>query len=782
MNAEEHSTVPKPEVPVHSGILAKTTSADRGIVEVPMLTPHLDFRRVETDKALLVSETFSSVLDGPCSLDLLPLLDGTRSRHEIIAALADRHSALDVQTMLVFWASRGYVVSGDFAMDRGLAAFWSALGVSPRWAAGCLETAKVAVVGDDGRMARQLARLGIFVSAGEPLVWVIVCDDYLNEGHAATNQQHLASGLPWTLVKPVGVKPLCGPIFRPADGGPCWECLAHRLRDNHEVDQFLRRASGGEAAIRSTPVPSAVSDMAQGMAAVEIAKWLVLKEAAALHEQVVSLDILRFKTEHHRVVRRPQCRACGDELVFRPDRPAAPVSLHPSPKPVWNSGGVRAVTPEQTLRQYRHLLSPVSGVVTHLERQTDAADPWCHVYGASSNYTGTGPLRLDRLHYSLTNKSAGKGSTPWQSEASAFGEAIERHSGGYAGDEIRCTRRFADFAEAPVMDAIHPNAVMLFSDRQYAHGETRNAPAKYSFVPSRFDPTAEMDWSPVWSLTQGRHRYLPTTLLYYGAPSLSGATFCRADSNGCASGNTLEEAILQGFFELVERDAFATWWYNRLTRPAVDLDSFGDEYLSAARDYYRAHHRDLWVLDVTNDLGIPVFVAVSRRTDRAAETILYGAGAHVDPHIAVLRAVCEMNQFLARVRDMKVDGTGDKPHEDAHFTRWIRNATLADHPYLLPDDTAAPRRKTDYPVPETEDVKEDVEQCLALVEDKGLECLVLDQTRPDIGMPVVRVIVPGLRHFWPRFAPGRLYDVPVEMGWLATPQAEADLNPVAVVV
>lgn len=783
MNVEEQSPLSKPEVPVRSGILAKTTAADRGIVEVPMLTPHLDFHRVETDKVLLVSETFNALLDGSCSLDLLPLLDGTRSRHEIIAALADRHSALDVQTALVFWASRGYVVSGDFTMDRGLAAFWAALGVSPRWAAGCLEAAKVAIAGDDGRMARQLARLGVSVSAVEPLVRVVVCDDYLDQHHAATNQRHLASGMPWTLVKPVGVKPLFGPIFRPADGGPCWECLAHRLRDNHEVDQFLRRVSGGEAAIRSTPVPSVVSDLAQGVAAVEIAKWLVLKEAAAIHEQAVSLDVLSLQTEHHRVARRPQCRACGDETLFRPDRPPAPVSLHPSPKPVWNSGGVRAVPPEQTLRQYRHLLGPVSGVVAQLERQTDEADPWCHVYRASSNYTGTGPPRLDRLHYSLTNKSSGKGSTPWQSEASAFGEAIERHSGGYAGDEIRCTRRFADFAEAPVMDAIHPNAVMLFSDRQYDHGDDLNVPLMRSFVPSRFDPTAEMDWSPVWSFTQDRHRYLPTTLLYYGAPSVSGALFCRADSNGCASGNTLEEAILQGFFELVERDAFATWWYNRLHRPAVDLDSFGDDYLSAARDYYqRACHRDLWVLDVTSDLGIPAFVAVSRRTEREPEMIIYGAGAHVDPHIAVLRAVCELNQFLSRVSAIKADGTGDKPHEHSLFISWIMNATLADHPYLLPDGKAASRRKADYRVPETEDVRKDVEQCIALVEAKGLEFLVLDQTRPDIGMPVARVIVPGLRHFWPRLAPGRLYDVPVEMGWLDAPHAEAELNPSAVVV
>ena len=66
----------------------------------------------------------------------------------------------------------------------------------------------------------------------------------------------------------------------------------------------------------------------------------------------------------------------------------------------------------------------------------------------------------------------------------------------------------------------------------------------------------------------------------------------------------------------------------------------------------------------------------------------------------------------------------------------------------------------------------------ALAERLGSELLVLDQTRPEIDLPVVKVIVPGLRHFWARFAPGRLYDVPVKLGWLARPRAEEELNPI----
>jgi len=71
-----------------------------------------------------------------------------------------------------------------------------------------------------------------------------------------------------------------------------------------------------------------------------------------------------------------------------------------------------------------------------------------------------------------------------------------------------------------------------------------------------------MEWSPVWSLRDNRFRYLPTSTLYF---FYRGPYPYPADSNGCAAGNTREEAIVQGFLELVERDAYAIWWYNRLS-------------------------------------------------------------------------------------------------------------------------------------------------------------------------------------------------------------------------
>jgi ribosomal protein S12 methylthiotransferase accessory factor len=238
---------------------------------------------------------------------------------------------------------------------------------------------------------------------------------------------------------------------------------------------------------------------------------------------------------------------------------------------------------------------------------------------------------------------------------------------------------------------------------------------------------------------------------------------------------------LQGFFELVERDAVALWWYNRIQRPGVDLDSFEEPYLRQVKQcLYDQQERDLWVLDLTNDLRIPAFAALSRRFAQQPEEILLGFGAHFDARIALLRAVTELNQALAWVwtgkdgKRLMKEGLDDPETED-----WLKTATPKTQPYLVPADLP-PRRLADFPRCQTEDLREDVLACQALVEQHGLEMLVLDQTRPEIGLPVVKVVVPGLRHFWPRFAPGRLYDVPVNLGWLPKPLREEDLNPKAI--
>jgi oxazoline/thiazoline synthase len=150
-------------------------------------------------------------------------------------------------------------------------------------------------------------------------------------------------------------------------------------------------------------------------------------------------------------------------------------------------------------------------------------------------------------------------------------------------------------------------------------------------------------------------------------------------------------------------------------------------------------------------------------------------GSHLDPRIAVTRALSEINQMSPAADEPvnMLDGMDDE------LESWLRTATLENQPYLAPDPDAAPWRIDDHPSQAGADLAEDVAICQARVEALGMKMHVLDQTRTDIGLPVVRVVVPGMRSFWRRLAPGRLYDVPVQLGWLERPLPEDELNPIA---
>ncbi len=343
-------------------------------------------------------------------------------------------------------------------------------------------------------------------------------------------------------------------------------------------------------------------------------------------------------------------------------------------------------------------------------------------------------------------------------------EAIERYSGIFQGDEIRMTRRFTDFAPG---EAIAPNDVLLFSEAQSRPDPGEMPESGGTQIAPLFDPAARIEWSPVWSLRDGRFKYLPTSLLYF---FYAGPYAFHADSNGCAAGNTVEEAIVQGFLELVERDAYAIWWYNRSQRAAVDLGQFDDSYIRDLQTQLGETGRKLWVLDVTSDLGVPTYVAILHWMQNGKENIEFGSGAHFDERIAMLRCLTELNQFMSI--GMMGGGTGEKPSLDG-----TNPLHLAEHPFLAPSATPIAAPHSGFRLHALDNARDQVLACVEIARRAGLDFLVVNQTRPDVDVPVVRVIVPGLRHFYKRFGPGRLYDIPVKLGLRDRPLPESELTP-----
>jgi oxazoline/thiazoline synthase len=745
------------------------------MLEHPALRPEFRAEVVATQGVLLLSERKQAVLSGILYPHLLGLLDGSHTADAIVDLLAHVAPAAHVYLALTRLEAGGYLIeagaSGD--LPSAQAAFWSALSGGATGVASCPPRATVAIAAfgdvDAGALHAVLTELGLRVDKPGDLT-IALTDDPLHEGLSTRNRAALANGRPWLLVKPAGTVPWIGPLFRPGITA-CWECLAHRLRLNRPAESFLKdRREGATPAAPVAAVPASIAAVC-ALAAIEVGKTLA---GAGIADGVLTtLDLRTLETGRHIVVRRPQCQVCGERRGRREPAPV-PLRLERGVMRFTMGGGDRTATPEQILSRYGHHVSPITGVVPGLTRLPLDDDGRLHVYSAGLN-PAMATDSLQALRAGLRGSSSGKGLSEVQARASALCEALERYSGRIAGDETLVRASYRQLGEP----AIHPNVCMLFSEAQYRDRARWNMKSSgFQYVPEPFDETAAIDWVPIWSLTRCAFRYLPASFCYFDARG-PGAAYCRGDSNGNAAGNTGEEAILQGFFELVERDAVAVWWYNRIRRPSVDLDSFASRQIDDLRAAYGMLGRELWVLDLTHDLGIPTFVAVSRRTgetDGATEQIVFGFGSHVDAQVGVTRALTEMNQFVAGIRTR--DARPSPALRDRELADWLATATLESRPYLTPADEPR-RRRCDFPTPEGDDLRDAVRRCQALVEGLGLEMLVLDQTRPDIALPVVKVVVPGLRHFWARFAPGRLYEVPVRLGWREGPAAEGELNPVA---
>jgi bacteriocin biosynthesis cyclodehydratase domain-containing protein len=605
--------------------------------------------------------------------------------------------------------------------------------------------------------------------AGEGPADVVLTDSAWRGDLRDFNAEALRNGQPWLLVKPIGRQVWVGPLFRPGKTG-CWECLVQRLQANSPVAAYLQGRNGHAGAIvQDRAATPATLQIALGLATNAVASWVVRGELPELDGKLQTLDVPTWRLQSHTLVQLPFCPACGAGEA----RPFRVPSLTSCKKTFTSDGGHRVVPPEETLTRNGHHVSPITGAVPLLERAAQAGEGVLHVYVAGNN-SARSSKTLGQLRGDLRTMNAGKGTSDVQARAGALCEGLERYSGVFRGDEPRRRARLAELGGAGV--SLHD--CLLFSECQYRARDARNAGgSRFSFIPVPFDPEAEIDWSPVWSFTRREVRYLPTAFCYYDYAQPDEQTCCIACSNGCAAGNTLEEAILQGFLELVERDGVALWWYNRVRRPGVDLDSFDEPYLHRLRAFLQDHGREFWVLDLTADLGIPVFASITRRTHGQPEQIMPGFGAHLDPKVALLRAVTEMSQMLSSPLLGLPGKDADKEPIDPETAHWLETATTANQPYVLPAEGPI-RTAVSYRQVWTDDVADDVRACQALVERAGMEMLVLDQTRAEVGLPVAKVIVPGLRHFWARLGPGRLYDVPVRLGWLPRPLAEHELNPI----
>src|SRR5258707_3111078 len=515
--------------------------------EVAQFAPNFTVYVLPPDVVCLYSEDRKFFLHGELYCALASALGkGGKSLPELVRELGQNFPSDKIEEALKRLIERRYIVPASRSSAGAVAGYWASLGLPPGIAEQNLQNCRVRIESIDVQGAVELgtalSELGVRVVKRSPDLTVTLVNDYLERRLSELNRQRVSGHAPWLLVQPSGAFPLVGPVFGPGSSA-CWTCLFDRMIRNREVKGFLDRGPARPIAL-SPLARNTLGQSAIQFAALEVAKAIATGFRSELNDHIISHDMLGSSIVKHYVATRPQCPTCGSKKLRNPRRAPAPIELGPGAKLIMTSGGYRTVSARATVKRFRKHVSPLTGVVTRLER-IEADLPLNTNFYAAHNFSA--PARsVDELRAGLSGGSFGKGSTAEQGEASALMEAIERYSGIFQGDEIRGTRRFTDFSPG---GAILPNEVLPFANAQNPpKGTPADESSESHIAPAPFDPSAKIEWSPVWSLRDERFKYLPTSVLYffYGGP----AAF-QADSNSCAARNTPADAIIQGLLDLV---------------------------------------------------------------------------------------------------------------------------------------------------------------------------------------------------------------------------------------
>jgi len=675
-------------------------------------------------------------------LRVLRVVDGADRVLEVVAQLGGTADGEDLVRRLVRTPEDLPEVAGGVAqliLDDVLV---------PTGATGrAARTVVLTVVGDvdTTAVARALAADGAdVVGEGVPgaSLAVVICHDHLDERLVEALQQHRERGLAVLLVRTGVTRCWVGPLLPPAPdtgaggpdetgggpGGPradgpaatgvCPACLDQQLRRNGDgprpaaVDGAVVVPAGGQGSARRATaaavaaVVDALLDDGPGVRST----WAAQVREYRLHD----LDVVRHPVAGCAQIARPAGAddAAGGSDAFL-ERVAPLVSA------------LTGVLAPVTVR--RASGGQVLAETSHPVRRRDSAAP-----------DGLGWERAPAW---------GCRESATDARAAAVGEALERYCVSWHGDEPHERASAAELAERGE-SFLRPQDLLLFGEGQRAKGAAGDGEP----VPDELPADLRTDVSPLVSAVTGERWWVPSAAVHFGHPDLAAARCCRPDSNGCAVGPTRPAAVLAGLLELVERDAVALWWWPRALRPGVDLDVLGPAGARRAREAFARQDRDVWLLDLTTDLAVPVVVAVSCRCD--GTDVVCGFGASVDLASAARRAVQECGQVLACLEFGVVGGPAEG---------WARRS-VHDEPYVLPDPTrpstgladVAPGRAVERTGDRGLDAEADLAEALSRLAGRGVDVLVQDLTRPEVGVPAVRVVAPGLRPWHRRLAPGRL--------------------------
>jgi ribosomal protein S12 methylthiotransferase accessory factor len=314
----------------------------------------------------------------------------------------------------------------------------------------------------------------------------------------------------------------------------------------------------------------------------------------------------------------------------------------------------------------------------------------------------------------------GKGISPIQAQVSITMEAIERY----------CSEFRPEYRERLVK------------------GSYRNLKSKFNVLDPRdlilsrlsdYDDGKEIYWIWGCDLSKEEDILVPACAVYHPYHE-DNILLMSTHTNGIAAGNTMEEAVIHGLAEVIERDAWSIAQYSRQFHDAIFIEDVPEnEFIIGIFERFEKANIEIVAKDLTTDVGMPVVAAFSRDLLHLTMAPIDGFGAHVDPRVATVRALLE----IATTRALFIQKYGLEGMCDT-VPLYLRDGEDEDPRFYAHLQKGIKELEVGY----SSDILVDIQNMISRLQSRGLNRLIaVDLTRSDVGIPTVRMIVPGMEAY-----------------------------------
>lgn len=317
----------------------------------------------------------------------------------------------------------------------------------------------------------------------------------------------------------------------------------------------------------------------------------------------------------------------------------------------------------------------------------------------------------------------GKGISKDHAKASAMMEGFERYS-----------------AERQDSDEIILSSVNEISAKgNYIDPKSLNLPKEFE---KKDISDIRLEWSMAHDLITDKDYYIPTNAIYHPYTHDNNVeSLFKSNTNGLASGNILEEAILHGIFEVIERDAWSIFELTHKNYSQIDLDTIESETINETIEKFTSNGINIKLMDFTADIDVPTIAASADDTvTRDAGLLTLGIGTHLDPEVAILRALTEVAQSRAtQINGAREDTVRADFAREAGYERMKR---INKYYFKQEEEQIS---LSDIENKSTTSINEDLEIVKnELTSNEIKHVLYHDLTRPELDVSVVRVVIPEM--------------------------------------